>query len=155
MKRKQLFDLYYHKIENVHFFDMDEVDPDRFTAFCEGMDISYVDIDDMKGVFCWLPNGMCLINKIHPHALYDMMIITMQKREKLSLEDLSIEEKKTVMETCVEFFRFVFKQENIYKYGLDGGYPYIVFNCDLGMNDRKSGMSIKRFHVHLNCWKKE
>ena len=80
-----------------------------------------------------------LAPKFKPHSDYEMMLQTTDH----------------VVKSPSRFIKFLSNKEIVEKFGMDGGYPYLVFNYDEFTTDRHSGMSKKPFHLHLNSWKKE
>lgn len=103
---------------------------------------------DERGV-----NEIAFINKLSPHSLYDCMLMCMEK-ENSSISDLSDEAAKFVFEMTYKFIEFVSEKQIMDEYDLYDGYMHICYNYDPFTIDRESGMSEKRFHLHMNYWRK-
>ena len=96
-----------------------------------------------------------LAPKFKPHSDYEMMLQSTDSIVKSPITSLTDEAVSHIFTTGQEFIKFLSEKEVIEKYGLNGGYPYLVFNYDEYTTDRHSGMSKKPFHLHLNSWKKD
>lgn len=96
-----------------------------------------------------------LAPKFKPHSDYEMMLQSTDAILKSPITSLTDEAVHYIFGTGYKYIKFLSNREIIEKYGLDGGYPYLVFNYDEFTTDRHSGMSKKPYHLHLNSWKKE
>ncbi|MBQ8132748.1 MAG: hypothetical protein IJ193_09685 [Bacilli bacterium] len=96
-----------------------------------------------------------LAPKFKPHSDYEMMLQSTDNVVKSPSTSLTDEAIHYIFGTGYKFIKFLSDPEVIEKYGMEGGYPYLVFNYDEYTTDRHSGMSKKPFHLHLNSWKKE
>lgn len=96
-----------------------------------------------------------LAPKFKPHSDYEMMLQSTDSKVKSPITSLTDEAVQYIFGTGREFIRFLSDKEVVDRYGLEGGYPYLVFNYDEFTTDRHSGMSKKPFHLHLNSWKKD
>lgn len=96
-----------------------------------------------------------LAPKFKPHSDYEMMLKTTDNVVKSPSTSLTDEAIHYIFGTGYKFIEFLSDKETVEKYGMDGGYPYLVFNYDEFTTDRHSGMSKKPFHLHLNSWKKK
>lgn len=96
-----------------------------------------------------------LAPKFKPHSDYEMMLQTTDNVVKSPSTSLTDEAIHYIFGTGYKFIEFLSDKETVEKYGMDGGYPYLVFNYDEFTTDRHSGMSKKPFHLHLNSWKKK
>lgn len=96
-----------------------------------------------------------LAPKFKPHSDYEMMLQSTDTVVKSPITSLTDEAIKYIFGVGYDYISFLSDNEIIKKYGLENGYPYLVFNYDEFTTDRHSGMSKKPFHLHLNSWKKE
>lgn len=96
-----------------------------------------------------------LAPKFKPHSDYEMMLQSTDAIVKSPVTSLTDEAVHYIFGTGYKFIKFLSDKEVVDKYGMDGGYPYLVFNYDEFTTDRHSGMSKKPFHLHLNSWKKD
>ena len=96
-----------------------------------------------------------LAPKFKPHSDYEMMLQSTDKVVKSPVTSLTDEAVHYIFETGYKFIKFLSDKDVVEKYGMEGGYPYLVFNYDEFTTDRHSGMSKKPFHLHLNSWKKD
>lgn len=96
-----------------------------------------------------------LAPKFKPHSDYEMMLQSTDSIVKSPITSLSDEAVKYIFGVAYDYIDFLSDKEIIKKYGLENGYPYLVFNYDEFTTDRHSGMSKKPFHLHLNSWQKE
>ena len=96
-----------------------------------------------------------LAPKFKPHSDYEMMLQSTDSVVKSPITSLTDEAIKYIFGVGYDYISFLSDNEIIKKYGLENGYPYLVFNYDEFTTDRHSGMSKKPFHLHLNSWKKE
>ena len=96
-----------------------------------------------------------LAPKFKPHSDYEMMLQSTDNVVKSPSTSLTDEAVHYIFGTGYKFIKFLSDPEVVEKYGMEGGYPYLVFNYDEFTTDRHSGMSKKPFHLHLNSWKKE
>lgn len=96
-----------------------------------------------------------LAPKFKPHSDYEMMLQTTDNVVKSPSTSLTNEAIHYIFGTGYRFIKFLSNKDVVEKFGMDGGYPYLVFNYDEFTTDRHSGMSKKPFHLHLNSWKKE
>lgn len=96
-----------------------------------------------------------LAPKFKPHSDYEMMLQSTDRVVKSPITSLTDEAVHYIFGTGYKYISFLSDNTIIEKYGMEGGYPYLVFNYDEYTTDRHSGMSKKPFHLHLNSWKKE
>lgn len=94
---------------------------------------------------------LALVTKKYPHSMLDMMLISLNNR--CSISEFSPTAVNEIMNICYLFIKFISIEDYIKKFSLNNGYAYIVFNYDANTTDRESGMSVKRFHIHLNYWR--
>ena len=96
-----------------------------------------------------------LAPKFKPHSDYEMMLQSTDRIVKSPITSLTDEAVHYIFGTGYKYIKFLSDRDIVDKYGMNGGYPYLVFNYDEYTTDRHSGMSKKPFHLHLNSWKKE
>jgi len=96
-----------------------------------------------------------LAPKFKPHSDYEMMLQSTDNVVKSPITSLTDEAVHYIFGTGYKFISFLSDPDVVEKFGMEGGYPYLVFNYDEYTTDRHSGMSKKPFHLHLNSWKKE
>lgn len=96
-----------------------------------------------------------LAPKFKPHSDYEIMLQSTDSKLKSSITSLSDLAVHYIFSIGYDYIKYLSNERVIEEYGLDGGYPYLVFNYDEFTTDRHSGMSKKPFHLHLNSWKKE
>lgn len=96
-----------------------------------------------------------LAPKFKPHSDYEMMLQSTDRMVKSPITSLTDEAVHYIFGTGYKYINFLSDNKIVEKYGMEGGYPYLVFNYDEYTTDRHSGMSKKPFHLHLNSWKKE
>ena len=95
---------------------------------------------------------LAFIDKLMPHSILDTMIMCMDNN-KSSINDLNFNSVWFIFRTIYGFIQFVSKNEVITKYQLDKVFFQGCFNYSNTSRDRETGMSEKRFHLHLNFWR--
>ena len=96
-----------------------------------------------------------LAPKFKPHSDYEMMLQSTDRIVKSPVTALTDAAVHYIFGTGYKYIKFLSDDSIVDKYGMNYGYPYLVFNYDEYTTDRHSGMSKKPFHLHLNSWKKE
>lgn len=96
-----------------------------------------------------------LAPKFKPHSDYEMMLQSTDVDVKSASTSLTDEALHYIFTMGYRYIQFLSNPSVLEKYGLDKGYPYLVFNYDEYTTDRHSGMSKKPFHLHLNSWKRD
>lgn len=96
-----------------------------------------------------------LAPKFKPHSDYEMMLQSTDSDLKSPITALTDSAVNYIFSIGYDYIKFLSDEKIIKEFGLDGGYPYLVFNYDEFTTDRHSGMSKKPFHLHLNSWKKD
>ncbi len=97
---------------------------------------------------------IAFVNKIVPHSLYDCMLMCMQSKV-VSIEKIFCQGLEYIFNVVYKFIEFISNETVIDKFKLNSGYLHICFNYDPFTKDRESGMSEKRFHIHMNYWRKD
>lgn len=93
------------------------------------------------------------VDKLFPHAPYDMMMVALGDAAPCSFADLSAVERLTILEMVGAFLEHVGRPDVIERYGLHGGRFHTCWNFDRRTRDRENSMFFeKRFHLHLNYW---
>ncbi len=93
--------------------------------------------------------------KLKPHSDYEMMLQSTDSIVKSPITSLTDDAIRYIFSVAYDYIEFLSDNQIIKKFGLEEGYPYLVFNYDEFTTDRHSGMSKKPFHLHLNSWKKD
>lgn len=96
-----------------------------------------------------------LAPKFKPHSDFEMMLQSTDSIVKSPITSLTNDAIKYIFGVAYDYIEFLSDEQIIRKFGLEEGYPYLVFNYDEFTTDRHSGMSKKPFHLHLNSWKKD
>ena len=91
-----------------------------------------------------------LASKFIPHSDYELMLMSTDSICKSSINSLSDLAIDKILETAFKYIQFVNVASNVEKYGLIGGYPYLVYNYDEFTFDRYSPPTHKDFHLHMN-----
>jgi hypothetical protein len=84
-----------------------------------------------------------------------MMVLAADEVPKSSVVDLSARTIQVLQMLGYWFLEFIGDAEIIRRFHLDNGCFHFCFNYDRDTIDRESGMTEKRFHLHLNYWSGE
>jgi hypothetical protein len=84
--------------------------------------------------------NLLLTDKISPHGLLEVMIISSDENIKSGIFDMEKQDTLECLRIFLKFIDFAKKKQL---------YPHISFSYDPYTNDRQSGQSVKRFHSHL------
>ncbi len=99
---------------------------------------------------------MAVCNKRMPHSITDTMIIQSDADVRSRYSDLSPAQRRFVLSAATEFVTYVSDPSVTRRYRLRGGYIHVTYNTSAETLDRENGMGYtKRFHLHLNYWRKE
>jgi hypothetical protein len=98
---------------------------------------------------------LVLVNKLYPHGLHDMMVLSLDDPPKPSIAGLGVPATAVVLGLAERFLEYVGDPEVIKRFHLDEGCFHFCYNYDPDTLDRESGMADKRFHLHLNYWSRE
>lgn len=97
-------------------------------------------------------DGLALVDKVIPHALYDLMLSEVSASDKPTPMDVRPATGEALWRTGAAFVRFVSEPEQRRAFGLDGGQLHLAMNCDPATRDRESVQAAKQFHLHLLYW---
>ncbi|MBI5456580.1 hypothetical protein HY969_02470 [Candidatus Kaiserbacteria bacterium] len=81
-----------------------------------------------------------LMDKLTPHSLYEVMIMSASVERKSSILDHDAATRRLIFNLMSKFPEYAHSR---------GLYPYLAFNYDPLTQDRESGQAEKRFHAHL------
>ncbi|UIJ81762.1 hypothetical protein [Rhizobium leguminosarum] len=99
---------------------------------------------------------MAVCNKRMPHSVTDTMIIQSDVDVRSRYRDLSEAQRRFALAAATQFVNYVSDPSVTRRYGLRGGYIHVTYNTSAETLDRENGMGYtKRFHLHLNYWRKE
>lgn len=119
---------------------------------CEKIPFSGI-INEQKIVTPEGTDYITLAPKFKPHSDYEMMLQSTDSTCKSPITSLSDDAVRYIFQMGYNYIEFLTNRNTIQGFGLNNGYPYLVFNYDEFTTDRTSGMSKKPFHLHLNSWK--
>lgn len=143
----------------VHHLGIPGIDKDMFNRpfyLNKSKRINFDGIIDEREIITDRGNDyISLAPKFKPHSDYEMMLQSTDRIVKSPITSLTDEAVHYIFGTGYKYIKFLSNNGVVEKYGMEGGYPYLVFNYDEYTTDRHSGMSKKPFHLHLNSWKKE
>lgn len=99
-------------------------------------------------------NVLSVVKNIKPHAFYECMLMDMEEKVNSGIDELTEEMRKKIFDISHSFVSYVSESEVMDRYELAQGNFQLVYNYDPATLDRESGMSEKRFHLHLSYWPK-
>jgi len=98
---------------------------------------------------------LALVDKVSPHALYDLMLSEVSARPKTTPEAVTPRAAHMLWRTGLGFVELVSDPEVRRDFALAGAQVQLALNCDPNTADRESVQAAKQFHLHLLCWRPE
>jgi hypothetical protein len=100
---------------------------------------------------------LALIDKVSPHALYDLMLTEVSPPEagrapKADAGSVDPITGRILWQSAANFHRFTTMPEIRRAFELDNGWLQLALNCD-PTTDRESVQALKSFHLHLIYWR--
>lgn len=100
-------------------------------------------------------DSLAFVDKLFPHTPLDLMVVADDQRPRFSFADLQPRTGEVVCRILHQFVDFLSREDILAEHQLSRRRVHICYNFDPHTIDRDNPMAYdKRFHVHLNCWRR-